>query len=254
MKSIVIPDSVTYIESEAFAYCENLESIIIPDFVKSIGEKIFCGCSSLKKIYYPFGLIGKLHEGNHAQLIPYQPNVPFLRKPSVVKLITLSSDVENLKWHVDGITLTVGGTYEITDYSKETPQWHDYLKTIQRIIIEDGVKKISANAFIDCIHLEHIKIPASVKTIGDLAFMISYCGERTANDGRNVIWSLDNGTLVLKKNPAASEESDFSIGEITWRAIEKNIKQIKIECGVMSGNSFFEWLWKSERDVQLKLI
>ena len=65
LKSIVISDSVTYIESEAFAYCENLESIIIPDFVKSIGEKIFCGCSSLKKIYYPFGLIGKLHEGNH---------------------------------------------------------------------------------------------------------------------------------------------------------------------------------------------
>ena len=160
----------------------------------------------------------------------------------------------NLTWKVDDITLTVGGTYEITDYSKETPQWHDYLKTIQRIIIEDGVEKISANAFIDCIHLEHIKIPESVKTIGDLAFTISYCGERTANGGRNVIWSLDDGTLVLKKNPTAQFDSDFSIGEITWRAIEKNIKQIKIECGVMPGNSFFEWLWQSERDVQLKLI
>ena len=236
LTSITIPNSVTYIDHLAFSRCLDLTSVTIPDSVMSIYGSPFDNCYNLREIHYPAGrgFEQNLSCNNNVKLIPYTP--------------------KNVTWKVEGITFTVGGTTTIKDYSKETPPWHDYLKVIQKIIIEDGVEKISANAFIDCIHLEHLVIPASIKTIGDLAFTISYCGERTANGGRNVIWSLDNGTLVLKKNPSAQSDSDFSIGEITWRAIEKNIKQIKIECGVMPGNSFFEWLWQSGRDVQLKLI
>ena len=102
--------------------------------------------------------------------------------------------------------------------------------------------------------LEHLTIPASVTTIGDLAFIICYCGERTINGGKNVIWSLDNGTLVLKKNPAAQSDADFLLSDVTWRDIEKNIKRIKIECGVIPDKNFFEWLWRFGRDVQIKFL
>ena len=45
---VVIPNSVTTIENEAFTDCISLTSINIPNSVKNIGENIFKGCTSLK--------------------------------------------------------------------------------------------------------------------------------------------------------------------------------------------------------------
>ena len=39
--SIVIPDNVTSIGENAFAWCTNLTSVTIPDSVMSIGERVF---------------------------------------------------------------------------------------------------------------------------------------------------------------------------------------------------------------------
>ncbi len=53
METLTIPDSVTRIQSYAFAYCLNLEKVTIPDTVTSIGERAFEGCESLKEIRLP---------------------------------------------------------------------------------------------------------------------------------------------------------------------------------------------------------
>lgn len=236
LTAIKIPDKVTSIGVFAFGNCFSLKEIKIPDSVTSIGNIPFSNCYNLKRIYYRAGsgFENKLSMGNNAELIPVAP--------------------QNVKWKVDGITLTIGGTDKIKDYSKETPPWHDYLKTVQRIVIEDGVKEISANAFSNILRLEHVTIPASVKTIGDMAFTISHCGERTIDGGKNVIWSLERGILVIKKNPAAKADADFSTGYESWNVVEKNFKAIKIECGIIPSKRFFEWLWQSGRDVQIKFV
>ena len=51
--NFVIPDSVTSIESPAFACCKNLTSITIPDSVTSIGDRAFEGCTNLTSITIP---------------------------------------------------------------------------------------------------------------------------------------------------------------------------------------------------------
>ena len=223
LKEIKIPDGVTEIGYCAFKGCESLKEITIPYGLKKLGDEVLDGCTSLEKIYYRAGSDFEdiLSEGNNAELIP----------------------IERLNWKIEGITLTVGGVSEIKDYSTEKPLWNDYLNNIQKIIIEDGVQKISANAFSNCLHLEHLIIPASVKTIGDFAFTISYCGERTINNGKNVIWSLDNGVLLIKKNPAAKSDADFSTGFESWQVVEKNITSVKVERGIVPGKRFFDWLY-----------
>ena len=236
LEKVIISDKVIKIGVLAFCYCRNLREIMLPDSIIKIGDNIFKNCNRLKKIYYRAGsgFEDKLAMGNNAELIPVTPKIP--------------------AWKVENITLTVGGTDKVKDYSKETPPWHDYLKTVQRIVIEDGVKEISANAFIDCPRLEHVTIPASVTIIGDMAFTLSYCGERTIDGGKNVIWSLEHGILVIKKNPAAKSDADFSTGYESWSVVEKNIKAIKIERGIIPSKRFFEWLWQSGRDVQIKFV
>ena len=52
IKSISIPDSVTYIGEYAFAGCSNLTEIRIPEKVTFIGEKAFNGCNSITRLKY----------------------------------------------------------------------------------------------------------------------------------------------------------------------------------------------------------
>lgn len=226
LETIKLPESVKFIGTDVFTGCESLTEITFPSVLVFIGGmEAFRGCDSLKRIYYPEGSDGMksfLSYGNNAELIPIAS--------------------KKLRWNVEGITLTVGGVREIKDYSTEKPLWNDYLNNIQKIIIEEGVQKVSTNAFSNCLHLEHLIIPASVKTIGDFAFTISYCGERTINNGKNVIWSLDNGVLLIKKNPAVKSDADFSTGFESWQVVEKNIKSVKIERGIVPCKRFFDWL------------
>lgn len=50
IKSIVIPDTVTYISANAFNRCASLESIVIPASVTKIEEGAFSLCDSLREI------------------------------------------------------------------------------------------------------------------------------------------------------------------------------------------------------------
>ena len=50
MTSVIIPNSVTSIEDEAFAYCWYLPSIDIPNSVTTIGKKAFNYCDKLSSV------------------------------------------------------------------------------------------------------------------------------------------------------------------------------------------------------------
>ena len=53
---LVIPDSVTSIGYEAFAWRSDLTSVTIPDSVTSIGDRAFCFCESLTSVTIPRSL------------------------------------------------------------------------------------------------------------------------------------------------------------------------------------------------------
>lgn len=67
MRSIIIPESVTTIESSAFYYAQSLEFIKLPAGLTSIGYDAFAGCSNLKV----FILEGTIPPVLYNNCIPY---------------------------------------------------------------------------------------------------------------------------------------------------------------------------------------
>ncbi len=53
IKSIILPNVLTSIGSEAFYDCTNLTSVTIPNSVTSIGQLAFSGCTSLTSVTIP---------------------------------------------------------------------------------------------------------------------------------------------------------------------------------------------------------
>ena len=52
LTSVIIPNSVTSINTWSFGRCSDLKTIVIPKEVTSVNEKAFASCSSLNDVYY----------------------------------------------------------------------------------------------------------------------------------------------------------------------------------------------------------
>ena len=137
-----IPEGVTSIGDEAFAFCPSLTSVTIPDGVTSIGYQAFAWCESLASVTIPYSVtsIGFL---------------AFAFCPSLTSFCGkfASEDGRCLIWGADLCYFAPAG---LTEYT-----------------IPDSVTSIGGLAFNYCTSLTSITIPDSVTSIGDGAF--GYC-------------------------------------------------------------------------------
>ena len=126
---------------------------------------------------------------------------------------------DNLTWELDGEgTFTISGSGEMKDYEVVSPFCGR--TDIKRIIISDGVTKISGWAFEDCSAIESVSIPDSVTIIGGGAF----CGcsgleDLTIPDSVSYI-----GESAFSKTPylesLKSEDSIKYAGKVAYKADE----------------------------------
>ena len=131
--SVTIPNSVTTIESNAFANCSSLTSITIPNSVTAIGDFAFFNCSSLTSVTIP----------NSVTTIGSQSfaNCSSLTSVTIPSLVT-----------------TIGQFAFYNCYS------------LTSVTIGNSVTTIARGAFFKCSSLSSVTIPSSVTTIGNGAF------------------------------------------------------------------------------------
>lgn len=76
---------------------------------------------------------------------------------------------DELTWTYDNKILTIFGTGAMYDYSEDDPApWREYVSTISRVEIKDGVTTVGDYAFAD-VTASRIFIPASVHSVGSQA-------------------------------------------------------------------------------------
>ena len=132
---------MTYIGSNAFEDCTSLEEVELP-LVKTIPEYAFAYCSGLKRVKWN-GMIGAIEVGAFYQCVSLDSNITFAAQLGQVS-----------QWAFEGcLSLTSISFPELTGNEGET-----------------GLTQIDRRAFYRCSSLEEIKLPSTLKKIGEKAF------------------------------------------------------------------------------------
>ena len=194
ISSIIIPNSVTKIESYAFQHCTELKSIAIPNSVTTIGSYAFDGCSSMTSVS-----IGK----GTTSISTYGP---FVGCP----LSSLTVDPEN-------------PVYDSRDNCNALIQTatNTLLFGFKNTIIPNTVTTIANSAFQRCVDLTAITIPNSVTTILGWTFVecpnltsVSIGSGVTKIDANSFDWNNTTANLkyvrVLGTTPPTLASDTFS--------------------------------------------
>ena len=202
VKSVKLPDSVTFIGEGAFINCEKLEKISLPMGVKEIKKDAFSQCFSLKevKLSGTVTLVG----GN-----------AFFSCKSLEK-----------------IDLSGVGEIEFSAFRE--------CKKLSSITLSESLETIGESAFFGCVALKEINIPSSVSYIGYDAF--SGCSGLTkigVQENSKYFASVDGvlyneAVTELYCYPQSKAATSFvmpkTVEKVHWGAFEqnKNLKSITV--------------------------
>lgn len=104
---------------------------------------------------------------------------------------------ENLTWTLEDTgLLTISGTGDMDDYpvsSDKRSPWYDHRKSVEAVVIENGVEGIGASAFRNCTNLTRVVLPQTLRHIGEDAFY--YCVSLAAIDLPENLQSIGEGAL-----------------------------------------------------------
>ena len=208
LKTVTIPNSVTWIYDGAFRGCRNLTKVNIPDDVTRIGNYAFAGCSSLSTITIPYSVTEfgdsifsgcnnmKTFKGKYASndgrcLVKNREIVAFA--PAELTSYSIPEGVTSIG---NGAFLNCSSLTSITIPEGVTSigdNAFEYCSSLTSITIPEGVTSIESGAFYGCSSLSSTTIPEGVTSIGHSAF--SGCSSLTSIIIPEGVTSIESGAF-----------------------------------------------------------
>lgn len=198
--------TVTQVEPNAFNGSQAIRSLVLPERITFIGDNAF-NSSALESIVLPESLV------EIDQYAFSKCNLTEITLPAnLTRLGSSAFDYEGTS-RVSPLQKVVFEGNKLETIELNTFQ---YCKSLQEIVLPDGLKTIQYNAFENCTSLLRIEIPNSVTTIGKSAFV--YCTsleEAVIGDGVTEIGSRAFGECTALKTVVIGR-SIQSIGDMAF--------------------------------------
>ena len=225
LTSITIPNSVTSIGYGAFDNCTSLTSITIPNSVTSIGNTAFKDCDELKTTDNSISIDKALYESNKNAF----PDIP-LSSFNFTEY-TITYDTATTNGTVTGTTATsVSGETIIPTVSPASGY-------VVKEVTYTNIKNTPVPITPDASGNYSFTMPSCNTTVSATFMLGGYCGDPNVSGGKNVTWTLDNGTLTISGSGAMA---DYYAGDAPWDSQRLSITSIEISAGVTSiGNWAF---------------
>ena len=178
LTSVKIPEGVTSIGEGAFTSCTHLSDITIPSTVQEIGASAFLGCGALKSIVIPAKVTvinnSTFHSASGLESITFLGNITSIGALAFVNCSSLKG------FNIPSSVSTVGenafaqsGLEKIT-VPATVKSYGDKVfracKSLTSVTIKEGVTKITAEMFKDCVALTTLQLPSTIDTIQESAF------------------------------------------------------------------------------------
>jgi hypothetical protein len=234
LTGIIIPNSVTSIEDNAFYNCGSLTSVTIPNSVTSIGYSAFYNCGSLTTININTGntayssVDGVIYNKNKTALVTYpagKADASFVIPDNVTYI---GDNAFSYCRNLTSVTIPDNVTY-IGDSA------FSYCGSLTSVTIPNRIAIIRDYTFSYCSSLASVIIPNNVAIIRDYAF--SYCSSLasvTVNDVTNIgkrafesCTSLTSVTIKSSFVTSIGEEAFYKCSSLTSVIIGNDVISIK---------------------------
>lgn len=196
--TLVFPETLEYISTDAFIDCVGLEEVVLPKGVVSIGDYAFKNCAGIRRLWFTNSVksVGaNAFVGLSSLEVLYfsgtasdwntgiawgwaQDRETLNSKCKLTEQVDSGSCGEALTWSLSTAgDLTVSGTGDMADFAATGAPWAEYRDQVKLVIVGQGVTSIGSSAFQDCKNLETVSLPGSLTALGEAAFL--RCGKLT---------------------------------------------------------------------------
>lgn len=196
--TLVFPETLEYISTDAFIDCVGLEEVVLPKGVVSIGDYAFKNCAGIRRLWFTNSVksVGaNAFVGLSSLEVLYfsgtasdwntgiawgwaQDRETLNSKCKLTEQVDSGSCGEALTWSLNSAgDLTVSGNGDMADFAATGAPWAEYRDQVKLVIVGQGVTSIGSSAFQDCKNLETVSLPGSLTALGKAAFL--RCGKLT---------------------------------------------------------------------------
>ena len=187
-----IDTAISYLGKSCFQGCKNMIRVDISPGVIEIGDYAFKDCEKLREIHFegpnPPKIGKNIFENINSDFKIFVPEDKFNEycekfknihhhiypKPndnSIIYYGTITSEISHNKKRVTNNNYTNGNYYKISNIGTTLPT--DYFKEqtgLTKVILGEGITKLSKNAFEKCINLEYIYLSDDILELNNRCF------------------------------------------------------------------------------------
>ena len=163
-EEVVIPETVTFIGSNAFGYCSALVNVYIPQGITYIHSAAFRNSAKVNL---------NVADGSYAHKFAVNGEIKHTVRPYVDTVIATGTCGANATWtyYASG-KLEISGSGAMDNYAVGTQPWSEYNNKIKHIVIGKDITTVGDYAFAYAHHVESVTFEegSKLERIGVLSF------------------------------------------------------------------------------------